>query len=96
MKGFRPFDDLVVVKREESKSVSAGGIYIPAVAQEQLDIGTLVAKGPGKRSEKGTILPMEVKVGDTVMFSKYANMVFRLNGESFVTMREGDLMGVLE
>ena len=96
LKGFRAFDDLVIVERDQPESVSAGGIIIPLVAQEEMDQGTVVCKGPGKRSTVGTVLPMDVKVGDHVLYSKYANLAMKWHGKEYVTMREADLIGVIE
>lgn len=94
MEGFTPFDDLVVIERDDPESM-VGSIIIPLCAQTEVDQGVIVAKGPGKRSERGTILPMEVEVGERVLYSKYANMKFELRGKTYVTMREGDLIGVI-
>ena len=94
LKGFKPFDDLIVIERDAPES-QIGSIIIPVTAQNEVDQGTIVAKGPGKRSEKGTILPMDTREGDRVLFSKYANLTFELNGKQYVTMREADLIGII-
>jgi len=95
MQGFRPLDDLIVILRDEPEAISKGGIIIPDIAQQEVDQGTVVAAGPGKRGEKHFI-PMDVKEGDRVLFSKYANLKFNLDGKEYVTMREADLIGVIE
>jgi len=96
MRGFRALDDVVVVERDAPETFTAGGLVLPATAQEELDQGTVVAIGPGKRSSKASYLPLDVREGDRVLFSKYANLAMKLNGRDYVTMREADLVGVIE
>lgn len=94
MDGLQPFDDIVVVKRDDPETMTPGGIVLPPAAQAEVDQGTVIAKGPGKRGK--VVIPMQVREGDRVLFSKYANLNFRWRGEDFITMREADLIGVIE
>ena len=82
----RPLHDRVIVKR----------IVLPDTAGEKPDQGEVLAVGPGKRDEAGKLLPMDVKVGDRVLFGKYAGQTVKVNGEELLVMREEDIMGVLE
>ena len=92
----RPLHDRVIVKRLESERTTAAGIVIPDSAGEKPDQGEVLAGGPGKRDESGKIIPMDVKVGDRVLFGKYAGQTVKVEGEELLVMREEDLMGVLE
>lgn len=92
--GLRPFDDVVVVRRDDPETVTPGGIVLPPAAQADVDQGTIVARGPGKRGK--VRIPMEVRDGERVLFSKYANLPFKWRGEEFVTMREADLIAVID
>ena len=91
----KPVDDVVIVERDKPLTESHG-IILPPAAQTELDQGTVIAVGPGKRSTVGTILPIDIKVGDRVIFSKYANLSFEHEGKSLITMREGDIIGTLD
>ena len=92
----RPLHDRVIVKRLESERTTAAGIVIPDSAGEKPDQGEVLAVGPGKRDESGKIIPMDVKVGDRVLFGKYAGQTVKVVGEELLVMREEDIMGVLE
>lgn len=92
----RPLRDRIVVKRLEAEALSAGGIVIPDSATEKPMRGEVKAIGPGKLLENGQVLPLDVKVGDKVLFGKYSGTEVKVNGEELVVMREDDIMGVLE
>ncbi len=92
----RPLHDRVIVKRLESERTPAAGIVIPDSAGEKPDQGEVLAVGPGKRDDAGKIIPMDVKVGDRVLFGKYAGQTVKVEGEELLVMREEDIMGVLE
>ena len=91
----RPLHDRVIVKRLEAESKSAGGIVIPDTAGEKPDQGEVVAVGPGKKNEEGKILPMDVKVGDSILFGKYSGTTVKVEGTELLVMREEDIMGVV-
>jgi chaperonin GroES len=92
----RPLQDRVILKRMEEEATSAGGIVIPDSAAEKPSRGEIVATGKGKRLESGDIVPLDVKVGDTVLFGKYSGTEVKVNGDDLLVMREEDIMGVLE
>ena len=92
----RPLHDRVIVKRPEVERTTASGIVIPDNAGEKPDQGEVIAVGPGKRDEAGKLLPMDVKVGDRVLFGKYSGQNVKVDGEEFLVMREEDIMGVVE
>ena len=92
----RPLHDRVIVKRLEVERTTARGIVIPDNAGEKPDQGEVVAVGTGKRDEAGKLLPMDVKVGDRVLFGKYSGQTVKVGGEEFLVMREEDIMGVVE
>ena len=92
----RPLHDRVVVKRMEEERKTASGIVIPDAAAEKPDQGEVVAVGNGKRDDKGAIIPMAVKVGDRVLFGKYAGQTVKVDGNELLVMREEDIMGVVE
>jgi len=91
----RPLHDRVIVKRLEEKERTKGGIIIPDSAKETPAEGKIVAVGPGKK-EDGKVVPLAVKVNDTVIFSKYAGSEIKVEGEDLLIMREEDILGVLE
>jgi chaperonin GroES len=93
---FRPLHDRVVVKRIDAEEKSAGGIIIPDTAKEKPSQGEVLAVGPGARDESGTIQPLDVKVGDTVLFGKWSGTEIKLDGEDLLIMKESDIMGVIE
>ena len=92
----RPLHDRVIVKRLESERTTAAGIVIPDSAGEKPDQGEVLAVGPGRRDETGKLVPMDVKVGDRVLFGKYSGQTVKVEGEELLVMREEDIMGVLE
>ena len=92
---FRPLHDRVVVKRIEAEEKTAGGIIIPDTAKEKPQQGEILAVGPGGRDESGKLIPLDVKVGDRVLFGKYAGQTVKVEGEELLVMREEDLMGVI-
>lgn len=92
----RPLHDRVIVKRLEVERTTASGIVIPDNAGEKPDQGEVIAVGPGKRDEAGKLLPMDVKVGERVLFGKYSGQNVKVDGEEFLVMREEDIMGVVE
>ena len=92
----RPLHDRVIVKRLENETKTASGIYIPDNAAEKPDQGQILAVGPGKRDENGKQITLDVKVGDRVLFGKYAGQTVKVDGEELLVMREEDIMGVVE
>ena len=92
----RPLHGRVVVRRKEGETTSPGGIVLPDSATEKPVQGEVVAAGNGKILENGDVRPMDVKVGDTVLFGKYSGTEVKLNGEELLVMREEDIMGVIE
>jgi chaperonin GroES len=91
----RPLHDRVIVKRLEAENKSAGGIVIPDTAGEKPDQGEVIAVGPGKRTEEGKLVPMDVKVGDRILFGKYSGTTVKVEGTEYLVMREEDIMGVV-
>ncbi len=92
----RPLHDRVIVRRMEEERTSAGGIVIPDSATEKPIQGEVIAVGNGKLLDNGDTRPLDVKVGDRVLFGKYAGTEVKLSGEEIVVMREDDIMGVIE
>ena len=92
----RPLNDRVLVIREEEEQKSAGGIIIPDTAKEKPQQGKVVAAGPGKMGEDGQRIPLEVKAGDRVLFSKYAGTEIKLDGVEHVFMKEDDILSIVE
>jgi chaperonin GroES len=93
---FRPLHDRVVVRRVESEERTAGGIIIPDSAKEKPQEGEIVAVGPGGRDEAGKLTPLDVKVGDTILFGKWSGTEVKIDGEELLIMKESDIMGVIE
>jgi len=91
----RPLHDRVVVKRVEEERKSAGGIVIPDSAAEKPDQGEVIAVGAGKRTDDGKLQPMDVKVGDRILFGKYSGTTVKIDGDEYLVMREDDIMGVI-
>ena len=92
----RPLHDRVIIKRMEEERTSPGGIVIPDTAAEKPVRGEVVAAGNGKHNENGEIVPMDVKVGDKVLFGKYSGTEVKVDGEELLVMREEDIMAVIE
>ncbi len=92
----RPLQDRIIVKRLEEENKTSGGIYIPDTAKEKPQKGEIIAVGKGKLTEDGKVLPIDVKVGDTVLFGKYAGTEIKIDGVDYLIMREDDILGVIE
>jgi chaperonin GroES len=92
----RPLHDRVIVRRLEENEKTAGGIYIPDTAKEKPSRGEVIAVGKGKILESGEIRPLDVKVGDKVLFGKYAGTEVRVQEQDYLVMREDDIMGIVE
>ena len=93
---FRPLHDRVVVKRVEEEGKTKGGIIIPDTAKEKPMEGEIIAVGPGARDEKGTLVPLDVKKGDRILFGKWSGSEIKLDGEDLLIMKEPDVMGVID
>ena len=93
---FRPLHDRVLVRRVEEDQRTAGGIIIPDTAKEKPSQGEIVAVGPGGRDESGKLIPIDLKVGDRVLFGKWSGTEVKLDGQELLIMKESDIMGVLE
>lgn len=92
----RPLHDRVVIRRTEEEQKTAGGIVIPDSAAEKPSQGEVIAVGPGKKTEDGTKVPMDLKVGDKVLFGPYAGSTAKIDGEEFLIMTETEVFGVIE
>ncbi|MDL1978701.1 MAG: co-chaperone GroES [Deltaproteobacteria bacterium] len=92
----RPLQDRILVKRLEGEETTKGGIIIPDTAKEKPSEGSVVAVGNGKVLENGTTMPLDVKVGDKVLFSKYSGSDVKIEGEDYMIMREDDILGIIE
>ena len=92
---FRPLHDRVVVKRLEGEEKTKGGIIIPDTAKEKPQEGKVIAVGPGGREESGRLTPLDVKVGDRVLFGKWSGTEVKVDGEDLLIMKESDIMGVV-
>ena len=95
MKKIRPLHDRVVIRREE-ETKSAGGIVLPGSASERPVRGEVIAVGPGKLLENGEVRPVDVKVGDKVVFGQYGGHTLRLDNEDFLVLAETEIFGVIE
>ncbi len=93
---FRPLHDRVVVKRVTADEKTAGGIIIPDTAQEKPSQGEVIAVGPGGRDEAGKLIPIDIKVGDRVLFGKWSGTEVKIDGEDLLIMKESDIMGVID
>ena len=92
---FRPLHDRVVVKRIDAEEKSAGGIIIPDSAKEKPSQGEILSVGPGGRDEAGKLIPIDLKVGDIVLFGKWSGTEVKINNEDVLIMKESDIMGVI-
>ena len=92
---FRPLHDRVVVKRIEAEEKTTGGIIIPDTAKEKPSQGEVIAVGPGGRDEAGKLIPIDLKVGDRVLFGKWSGTEVKIDGQELLIMKESDIMGVL-
>jgi chaperonin GroES len=93
---FRPLHDRVLVKRVKEEEKTKGGIIIPDTAQEKPQEGEIVAVGPGARDEDGERIPLDVKVGDRILFGKWSGTEVKVDGEELLIMKESDIMGIVE
>ena len=93
---FRPLQDRVLLRRLDEESKTAGGIIIPDTAKEKPMEGEVIAAGPGARGEDGTLHPLDLKVGDRVLFGKWAGTEVKIDGEELMIMKESDVMGIVE
>jgi chaperonin GroES len=93
---FRPLHDRVLIRRVEQEAITAGGIMIPDTAREKPAEGEVLAVGPGARGEDGTVRPLDVTVGDRVLFGKWSGTEIRLEGQELMIMTESDIMGLVE
>jgi chaperonin GroES len=92
----KPLSDRVVVRRVDSESVTAGGIFIPDAATEKADQGTVLAVGPGKRNEQGELTALDVAVNDRVLFGKFAGQTVKVEGEELLILKEDDILAVIQ
>src|SRR3954451_204238 len=92
---FRPLHDRVVVKRIDAEEKTAGGIIIPDSAKEKPSQGEVIGVGPGARDESGKLVPLDVQVGDRVLFGKWSGTEVKIDGQELLIMKESDIMGVL-
>ncbi|MSP06917.1 MAG: co-chaperone GroES [Candidatus Fonsibacter sp.] len=92
---FRPLHDRVLVQPLDEEEKTAGGIIIPDTAKEKPSEGKIIAVGPGAKTEDGKILPMEVKVGDLVLFGKWSGTEVKIDGVEYSIMKESDIMGIM-
>jgi len=95
MAALRPLHDRVLIRRIEEQETARGGIIIPDSAKEKSQEGEVVAAGTGKRLEGGTILPVEVKEGDRILFGKYSGTEVRIDGKDYLILREDEIIGVM-
>ena len=93
---FRPLGDRVLVRRVEEEAKTKGGIIIPDSAKEKPQEGEVLAIGPGGRDEQGKLQPLDVKVGDRILFGKWSGTEVKLDGEDLLIMKESDILGVLD
>ncbi len=94
--GVRPLHDRILVKRTAEDEKTAGGLFIPDSAKEKPQRGEIVAAGKGRITEDGKVLPLEVKIGDKILFSKYAGTEIKFDGSEFLMMREEDVLGIVQ
>jgi len=92
---FRPLHDRVVVKRIDAEDKTAGGIIIPDTVKEKPSQGEVISVGPGGRDEAGKLIPIDIQVGDRVLFGKWSGTEVKLDGQELLIMKESDIMGIL-
>jgi chaperonin GroES len=92
---FRPLHDRVVIERIDAEAKTPGGIIIPDTAQQKPQEGRVVGVGPGGRDENGKLIPIDVKVGDRILFGKWSGTEVKIDGVEYLIMKESDIMGVL-
>jgi chaperonin GroES len=93
---FRPLGDRVLIKRVEEEAKTKGGIIIPDTAKEKPQEGEVIAVGPGARDNSGKVQPLDVKVGDRILFGKWSGSEVKLDGRDLLIMKESDILGVLD
>jgi chaperonin GroES len=93
--GVRPLHDRVLVRRMPEEEKTAGGIIIPETAKEKPQRGEIVAAGKGRITEDGKVTPLDVKIGDKILFGKYSGTELKLNGSEYLMMREEDILGIM-
>ena len=93
---FRPLADRVVIRRVEEEAKTKGGIIIPDTVKEKPQEGEVLSTGPGARDEAGKVHPLDVKVGDRILFGKWSGSEVKLDGEDLLIMKESDILGVVE
>lgn len=92
----RPLADRVVIEPIEREEVTASGIYVPETAKEKPQEGKVVAVGPGRRDEDGDLIPMDVKLGDRVLYAKYAGTEVKLDDKKYLILKESDILAIVE
>ncbi|MFW9603419.1 MAG: co-chaperone GroES [Trichlorobacter sp.] len=92
----RPLHDRIIVKRLDGEEKTAGGLFIPDSAKEKPQKGEVIAAGNGKKNDEGKCMPLDVKVGDTILFGKYAGTEIKVDGDELLMMREDDVLAVVE
>ena len=92
---FRPLHDRVVIERIDAEAKTAGGIIIPDTAQEKPQQGKVIAVGPGRRDENGKLIPVDIEIGDRILFGKWSGTDVKVGGVEYLIMKESDIMGVL-
>lgn len=92
--GVRPLHDRILVRRMAEEEKTSGGLFIPDTAKEKPQKGEVIATGKGRITEDGKVLPLEIKSGDKILFSKYAGTELKLDGQEYLMMREEDILGV--
>jgi chaperonin GroES len=93
---FRPLHDRVLVRRIEAEEKSAGGIIIPDTAKEKPSQGEIVAVGPGGRGDGGKLIPIDLHVGDRVLFGKWSGTEVKIDGDELIIMKQSDIMGIID
>lgn len=92
----RPLHDRILIKRIEEKETAKGGIIIPDTAQEKPQEGEVIAAGNGKKTEEGKVIPLDVKVGDRILFGKYSGTEIKIDNEDYLILREDEALGIIE
>ena len=95
MSSIRPLGERVIVKPSPSEEKTAGGLYIPETAKEKPQKGDVIAVDPGRKADDGQRLPMEVKVGDKVLYGKYSGTEMKVDGETYLIIKESDILAIL-
>ncbi len=92
----KPFRDRVIVERVEEEARTSGGLIIPDTAKEKPQQGRIIAVGNGRKTDDGKVIPLDVKVGDKVLFGKYAGSEIKIDGKEYLMMREDDILGIVQ